>query len=112
MRYILIFWALPMSILWGWYFMSYYDINFGLLFFSRLVHDFAFEFYGNILGIEPSTIPPLVARACIIDTGLIFAIYAFRKRKAIAAWWRERQAAPAGFMPAAAPEAGRAPPAE
>ncbi len=111
MRYILIFWGLPMGLFWGWYFLSYYDIHFGMLFFSRLVHDFAFEFYGNLLGIEPSTIPPMVARACVVDTGLIFAIYAFRKRREIAAWWRARQGAGL-VMPVAAVEAGRVPPAE
>jgi hypothetical protein len=106
MRYILIFWALPMSIFWGWYFISYYDMHFGMLLFSRLLHDFAFEFYGNMLGIDPAAIPAMVARACIIDTGLIFAIFAFRRRKQIAAWWRARS------MPAAMTESGPVPPAE
>jgi hypothetical protein len=112
MRYILIFWGLPMGVFWAWYLLSYHDINFGLLFFSRQVHDFAFTFYGNLLGIEPSTIPPLVIRACIVDTGLIFGIYALRKRKAIMAWWRERRGTALGLMPASAHEAGRVPPAE
>ncbi len=112
MRYILIFWGVPMGIFWGWYFLSYNDINFGLLFFSRLVHDFAFEFYGNILGIEPSTIPPMVARASVVDTCLIFSIYAFRKRRQIIAWWRDRQASRGDVMSGAGPEFGRAPPAE
>ena len=109
MRYILIFWGLPMGIFWGWYFLSYYDINFGMLFFSRLVHDFAFRFYGDMLGIEPTVIPAMVARACVIDTALIFAIFGFRKRREIAAWWRDRQP---GLMTGASPEAGRVPPAE
>ena len=103
MRWILIFWALPLGFFWGWYFLSYHDINFGLLFFSRLVHDFAFEFYGSMLGIDPAIIPGLVARACVIDTALIFGIFAFRRRREIAAWWNASSAEP---------EAGRAPPAE
>lgn len=106
MRYILIFWALPLGLFWGWYFLSYHDINFGLLFFSRLLHDFAFDFYGNMLGIDPATIPGLVARACVIDTALIFAILAFRRRRKIAAWWKARS------MPAALREAGPVHPAE
>lgn len=106
MRYILIFWALPLGLFWGWYFLSYHDINFGLLFFSRLLHDFAFDFYGTMLGIDPATIPGLVARACVIDTALIFAILAFRRRRKIAAWWKARS------MPAALHEAGPVPPAE
>ncbi|TWG61394.1 DUF6105 family protein [Aminobacter sp. J44] len=90
MRYILIFWGLPMAFFWGWYFLSYNDINFGLLFFSRVLHDFAFEFYGNLLGIDPAEIGPMVARACVVDTLVIFSIYAFRRRRDILAWWRRR----------------------
>ncbi len=92
MRYVLLFWALPMGIFWSWYGLSYYDINFGYAFFSRDVHDMAFRMYGHILGIDPATIPPLVVRACIFDTGLIMSILAFRRRKQIAAWWRARRA--------------------
>lgn len=88
MRYILIFWAVPMGLFWGWYYLSYHDINFGLLFLSRAVHDYAFGFYAIILGIDPATIGPMVMRACIIDSGLIFAIFAFRKRRQIMAWWK------------------------
>lgn len=104
MRYILLFWALPMGIFWGWYYLSYNDINFGYAFFSRQVHDLAFQMYGQILGIAPETIPPLVARACIVDTALIFAIFAFRRRKDIAAWagrMRERYSSAEGAAPRA-----------
>lgn len=97
MKYILIFWAIPMSLFWGWFGLSYYDINFGVLMFSRLFHDFAFEFYGGLIGIEPATIPALVARACVVDTFIIFGILAFRRRAEIRAWWdrkvSQRQAA-------------------
>lgn len=111
MRYILLFWALPMGLFWGWYGLSYHDINFGLLFLSREVHDFAFGVYGNLLNIDPATIPPLVAKACVVDSLLIFAIYAFRKRRSILAWWREGRAASApSHSPAIA--IGRVPPAE
>lgn len=106
MRYILLFWAMPMGLFWGWFYLSYNDINFGLTFLSRPVHDFAFGFYGNLLGIDPQTIPPLVARACVVDTVVIFAIYAFRRRRDIIAWWN------ASRQPTVAPEAGPVPPAE
>ncbi len=106
MRYILLFWAVPMGLFWGWFYLSYNDINFGLTFLSRAVHDFAFGFYGNLLGIDPQTIPPLVARACVVDTVVIFAIYAFRRRRDIIAWWN------ASRQPTVAPEAGPVPPAE
>jgi len=111
MRYILLFWALPMGLFWGWYGLSYYDVNFGLLFLSRDVHDFAFAVYGGILNIDPATIPPLVAKACVVDTLLIFAIYGFRRRRDIAAWWHATRA-PMAPLDHPASAAGRAPPAE
>lgn len=101
MRYLLIFWAFPMSFFWGWYFLSLNDINFGTLFFSRQVHDFTFDVYGSILGIDPAAIPAMVARACVFDTCVIAAIIAFRKRAALAARfhhlqlrYRERRSSP------------------
>ena len=92
MRYILIFWALPMSFLWGWYFLSANDISFGTLFLSKDLHHLVFEIYGQILGVDPALIPSMLAKACILDTALIFAILAFRRRKSIRAWWNARQA--------------------
>lgn len=84
MRYILIFWALPLGGFWIWYFLSRQDVGYVML--SREVHDLVFELYGSILGIEPSALPPLVARACVIDTLIIFAILAYRRRRAIRGW--------------------------
>ena len=92
MRYILIFWAVPMGLFWGWYYLSYHDINFGMIFLSRAAHDYAFGIYADILGIDPATIGPMVMRACIIDSGLIFAIFAFRKRRQIMSWWKSLSA--------------------
>lgn len=109
MRYILLFWALPMSLFWGWFGLSFYDVNFGLLIFSRMFHDFAFQLYGQILGTAPESIAPLVVKACVVDSALIFGIFAFRKRRRLAAWWQERQGA-MGALPM--PVADRAPPAE
>jgi hypothetical protein len=90
MRILLILWATPMSIFWGWYYLSLNDINFGYLMLSRQVHDFVFQLYGQILGIDPSTIPTLILRACIFDTLIIAGIWAFRRRREIMAWWRGR----------------------
>lgn len=91
MRYILLFWALPMGLFWSWYGLSFHDLNFGMLFFSRMLHDEVFRLYGDILGLDPSILPGMVARACVVDTVLIFGILAFRRRKAIAAWLRDRR---------------------
>jgi hypothetical protein len=110
-RYILIFWALPLGFFWGWFGLSYYDINFGFAFLSRPAHDFVFNVYGAILGISPSTIPPLVAKACVVDTAIIFAIFGYRRRERIRSWWRDRRA-PVGTTPAAIAEGGPALPAE
>lgn len=104
MRYILLFWALPMGLFWSWYGLSFHDLNFGLLFFSRMLHDEVFRLYGDILGLDPSILPGMVARACVVDTLLIFCILAFRRRKAMVAWVRERRDRPAG-QEAAAPNA-------
>lgn len=86
MKYILIFWGLPMGLFWGWYYLSYNDMHFGYLMLSRLLHDHVFEVYGQILGVDPASIMPLVIRACIVDTVLIFAIFAFRRRQQIRSW--------------------------
>jgi hypothetical protein len=88
MRWIFAFWALPMGIFWGWFFLSFNDINFGYIMLSRDVHDLVFQLYGETLGIDPVTIPALVAKACILDTLLLLAIWAFRRRQTIAAWAR------------------------
>ncbi len=91
MKYILLFWALPMGLFWSWYYLSYNDMHFGYLMLSRVLHDHVFEVYGNILGVDPAILPPLVIRACIVDTALIFAIFAFRRRREIRAWLRRRR---------------------
>ncbi|MDZ5696378.1 DUF6105 family protein [Chelativorans sp. M5D2P16] len=91
MRYILIFWGLPMGLIWGWYFLSLHDMHFGFFMLTREVHDYTFAIYGQILGIEPAAIPPLLARACVIDTLILLAIFAFRRRRAIQAWIAARR---------------------
>lgn len=88
MRWVLTLWALPMGIFWGWYFLSLNDINFGYVMMSRQFHDLFFELYANILGVDPATIPPVVAKACLLDTGLLMAIWAFRRRRNLIAWGR------------------------
>ncbi len=68
MKWFLIFWAGPIVFLGGWYWLSYYDMNFGIFMLTRQVHDLTFQIYGNVLGIPPETIPPLVARAIAVDS--------------------------------------------
>lgn len=90
MRWILIFWAMPIALLGTWYGLSYNDINFGYLILSRQMNEFVFQLYGQILGLPPEDIPGLVVRAVILDSLLLFGILAFRRRKQIAAWWAAR----------------------
>ncbi len=94
MKYIFWLWLVPMTLFWGWFGLSFYDINFGLLFFSRDIHDMVFGIYANILGVSYETIVSGFVKACIFDTFLIGGIVAFRKRKQIKAWWQERNAEP------------------
>ena len=94
MRWILLLWALPITILGTWYGLSINDINFGYLILSRQMNEFVFQLYGQILGIPAADIPGLVARAIVLDSIFLFSFLAFRRRKAIAAWWKARQASP------------------
>jgi hypothetical protein len=90
MKWFLILWAGPVAFLGAWYFLSYYDMSFGFFMLTRESHDLVFQIYGNVLGIAPETIPPLVARAIAFDSLIVFGIIGFRKRKDISAWWRRR----------------------
>lgn len=90
MRYLFWLWFLPLTLFWGWFGLSYYDVNFGMLFLTRELHDMVFAIYGHILGIDPAIIPGMFLKACIFDTFLIFGIIAYRRRRKIRAWWNSR----------------------
>ncbi|ATN34002.1 hypothetical protein ACO34A_09290 [Rhizobium sp. ACO-34A] len=92
MKTFLILWAAPIALLGSWYGLSYYDMSFGIFMLTRQAHDLVFQIYGQILGVPPETIPPLVARAIAFDSLLVFAIIGFRRRRKIIAWWKARQA--------------------
>jgi len=100
MRWVLLAWALPLVLFWGWFGLSYYDLNFGTIWLSRDLHDLLFQLYGQILGIDPTTIPLLVAKACIFDTLILLGIWAFRRRREIAARYRDWRGRYAGEAPA------------
>ncbi|HCL64237.1 MAG TPA: hypothetical protein DIC56_05210 [Rhizobium sp.] len=93
MKVFLVLWALPILLLGSWYGLSYNDMNFGIFMLTRQAHDLVFAVYGNALGLPPETIPPLVARAIVVDSIVVFSIIGFRRRRKIAAWWRNRQSA-------------------
>jgi len=103
MRALLLLWALPLGLFWGWYFLSLNDLNFGYVMFSRQLHDLVFQIYGEILGVDPAIIPGMVAKACVFDSLIVLAILAFRRRRVIAGWvraaytrWEGRSAHEAG----------------
>jgi hypothetical protein len=106
MRALLALWALPLALFWGWFFLSLNDINFGYVMLSRQLHDLVFELYGEMLGIDPKEIPMLIARACVFDTLLIGAIWAFRARRRLIAWFKDRRDR---WFPTAAPAPGDGP---
>ena len=91
MRWVLAIWAAPLIIFWGWFGLSFYDIHFGYVMLSRPLHDLVFELYGEMLGIDPAIIPWLVAKACVLDTLLLLAFWAFRRRRELGAWLRSQR---------------------
>mgnify|MGYP001301482982 CR=1 FL=1 len=109
MRTLLLLWAAPLVLFWGWFFLSLNDISFGYVMLSRQLHDLVFKLYGDMLGIDPALIPGMVAKACIFDSLLVLAIWSFRRRRrhAVMAWLRGLRR-----RRAAAPEDGPELPAE
>jgi hypothetical protein len=94
MRTLFALWVTPLALFWGWFYLSLNDINFGYVMLSRQLHDFAFQLYGQMLGIDPAIIPGMVARACVFDGFLLMALWAFRRRRNIIAWVRRQTGNP------------------
>jgi hypothetical protein len=92
MKWLLFLWAGPVVLLFGWYFLSLNDMSFGIFMLTREAHDLVFRIYGNILGIDPALLPPMVLRAIAVDSLFVLALVAFRRRRKIEAWWRARRA--------------------
>ena len=90
MRYFLLFWLLPVGGLAAWLYMAENDHSFGMFFFSRDMFDMVFGVYAQILGIDAATLPPLIYKALVIDTLIVVALFALKRRKDIAAWWKTR----------------------
>lgn len=91
MRAFLFFWVAPLGFFWSWYFMARADV--GGVFYSREVFDQTFAIYGAILGMTPEEIGWLIAEAILIDSLILLAIIAFRRRRTIAAYIAQRRAA-------------------
>ncbi|MGB3391107.1 MAG: DUF6105 family protein [Pseudaminobacter sp.] len=92
MRYVIALWLAPLALFWGWFGLSYFDMNFGYVLLTRQAHDIIFELYGEMLGIDPTIIPGMIVKACILDSLLILAILAFRRRRRIGEWLKAQRA--------------------
>ncbi len=86
MRWVLVLWFAPISILVGWLGLASHDFSFGFFFLTRDFYDLVFGIYAQTLGVPAETLPPLVHRALILDSAIVLALYAFRRRKAIKAF--------------------------
>ena len=62
MRAFLLAFALPMGLFWGWYLLAANDISMGMFIFSRDMYDLVFDTYGQLMGVDPAILPPLVLR--------------------------------------------------
>ena len=80
MRIILILWAAPIILFWGWYGLSANNMHFGSLYLSRPFHDQIFMIYAHVLNIPATDIPLKLAWIFVVDTLLILALAAFRWR--------------------------------
>lgn len=109
MRLFLILWLGPIATLGLWYGLASNDLHFGIFIFSREIHDEVFRIYGAALGMAPESLPPLVAKAIVVDSFVLLAIIAFRKRKILLPWFQEKYA---GFSHSKLTEAEPAPSAE
>ena len=90
MRYFLFLWLLPVGGLAAWLYMASNDFSLGMFFFSREMFDLVFGIYADILGVDPATLPPLIYKALVVDTLIVAALFALKRRKDIIAWWKSR----------------------
>jgi len=97
LRIFLTLWFVPLALFWGWYALSANDVSFGIHMLSRDVHDLVFRIYGNMLGMEPESIPGVVAAACVFDSAIVLGIAAIKWRSSwlpqvketFAAYWSD-----------------------
>jgi Family of unknown function (DUF6105) len=90
MRYFLLLWVLPVGGLALWLFLASNDYSMGIFFFSRGMFDLVFSVYAEILGVDAAVLPPLVNKALMVDTLIVVALFALKRRKDIIAWWKRR----------------------
>jgi hypothetical protein len=90
MKYVIAVWAAPLVFFWGWYYLSLNDINFGTVYLTRELHVIVFQLLGQEIGVDPASIPAIIANACIFDTALPIAAWALGRRIEVVGWVRGR----------------------
>ena len=90
MRYFLLLWVLPVGGLTAWLYLASNDYSLGTVYLSRDFFDLVFGVYANILGVDAATLPPLVYKALFVDTLIVAALFALKRRKDIIGWWKAR----------------------
>lgn len=90
MKLFLWLWLTPVTLLGAWYGLSANDMSFGVHMLSRETHDLVFAIYGQMLGIAPEKLPPLVLRAVVLDTFIVLAIIAYRRRSVLVPWMKRQ----------------------
>jgi len=85
-RYLLVFWAIPLGSFWAWFSLSYFNAGLGTIYLTRGFHDLYFQVCGELLGMDPEKIPFLIAKACVIDTLVIFGLIALGRWRRILDW--------------------------
>ncbi|PCH48418.1 MAG: hypothetical protein COC23_00145 [Hyphomicrobiales bacterium] len=79
-------WTLPVGFVVGWLILSANDWNFGFQFLSRHAFDQFLGIYSSALGVEVDELPGMLGKALLLDSWLIAAFIAFRKRKVLFPW--------------------------
>lgn len=92
LRYLLIFWGIPVGALALWYYLSINDISFGVFLLSREFNDSYFGIYSRVLGVEVDVIRDSLTRVLLIDTVFVFAVVYFKPFSRLRNWWRFRNA--------------------
>jgi hypothetical protein len=100
MRFVVFVWAAPLVLFWSWYFVSLNDWSMGYVMLSRQGQDMVFGFYadavaqvtgdlfGEPLRLDPAELPAMLGRTLVFDAALLFALIAFRRRRALAPYAR------------------------
>lgn len=79
MRAILFIWVAPVAFLVVWFVLAANDWNMGTIMFSRANYDLVLSLYANLLGIEPHSVPTMIAKIAAFDLALVAAFFGWRR---------------------------------